>query len=220
MDNKQLQDLIEKDEAKPDISAKLFLLKTLMWVPVCFVCWYLLATVFSFPAIKLSDLLLPWILPGVFEGVEQLGYTVNVVTDLDVTAANGQVGQVIFDFNALKYGYGFPLVLAMMLATPYSIFNKLDDITYGLMLTVLTQAWGIIFESLVILLVKTGSDITNQVVGILPFTSNEFFLNFIALGYQLGALVLPALVPIAFWIIRHPSLLEAMAAVPKSEKGS
>ena len=144
------------------------------------------------------------------EGVEQNGYIVDIVTQLKVQA-QGQTGQFVFEFNALKYGYGFPLILAMMLATPYSIYSKLDDITYGLIVVVLAQAWGIIFEAMTGLLLKTGQEITSQAHAILPYTQNEFFLNFIALGYQLGFLILPAIVPIAFWIMRHQGLLERLA---------
>lgn len=211
MHESQLREMMAEETAQPDISAKQFLLKTLLWLPVCFVGWYWAASLFSWPAIQLSDLLLPLMLPGVMEGVEQNGYMVDIVTQLNVQAANGQTGQFVFEFNALKYGYGFPLILAMMLATPYSLYSKLDDITYGLGVVVLAQAWGIIFEALSSLLLKTGNEITAQVDALLPYTNSEFFLNFVALGYQLGFLILPAIVPIVFWIMRHKGLLERLA---------
>lgn len=213
MHEEQLRQLLaeEEQQAKPDISAKPFLLKTLLWLPVCFAVWYALAALFSSPAIWLSDLVLPWILPGVMVGVEQLGYMVDIVTDLSVQAANGQTGQLVFSFNALKYGYGLPLLAAMILATPYSLYNKLDDITYGVILVILAQAWGIIFEALTTLLLKFGPEVTSQVHTLLPWTNNELFLNFIGLGYQMGFLILPALVPIVFWIMRHDGLLERLA---------
>ena len=211
MHEAQLRKMMEEEQAEPDISAKAFLLKTLFWLPVCFIGWYLLAALFSFPAIWLSDLVLPLLMPDVMEGVEQNGYLVDIVTHLNIQAANGQTGQFAFEFNALKYGYGFPLILAMMLATPYAFYQKLDDITYGLVVVVLTQSWGIIFEALSSLLLKTGTDITIQVVNVLPWTQSDFFLNFTALGYQLGFLILPAVVPIAFWIMRHKGLLERLA---------
>ena len=210
MHEDQLREMLAEENAQPDVSAKQFLLKTLLWLPVCFVGWYWAAGLFSFPAIWLSDLLLPWILPGVMEGVEQNGYIVDIVTQLTVQA-NGQTGQFVFEFNALKYGYGFPLILAMMLATPYSIYNKLDDITYGLGVVVLAQTWGICFEALSSLLLKTGNEITTQVHTLLPFTDSDLFLNGVALGYQLGFLILPAIVPIVFWIMRHQGLLERLA---------
>ncbi|MEZ5537806.1 MAG: exosortase H-associated membrane protein [Thiolinea sp.] len=211
MHEAQLRQMLENEQAEPDISAKQFLLKTLLWLPVCFIGWYLLAALFSFPAIRLSDLLLPLIMPGVMEGVEQQGYMVDIITQLNIQASNGQIGQFAFGMNALKYGYGFPLILAMMLATPYSFYNKLDDMTYGLIVVVLAQTWGIMFEALSSLMLKTGTDITNQVTNILPWTQSDFFLNFVALGYQLGFLILPAVVPIAFWIMRHKGLLERLA---------
>jgi len=192
------------------ISAKQFLLKTLLWLPVCFVVWYWAAWVFSFPAIFLSDLLLPLVMPGVMEGIEQQGYLVDIVTRLEVSA-NGQTGDMIFSFNSLKYGYGFPLIIAMMLATPYAIFDKLDDMTYGLIVVIFAQTWGICFEAISTLLLKMGPEITSQAHQILSFTENGTFLNFIALAYQLGFLVLPAMVPIIFWIMRHQNLLEKLA---------
>ncbi|HPE61214.1 MAG TPA: hypothetical protein PLB10_12835 [Thiolinea sp.] len=211
MHEAQLRQLLDDEQAEPDISASQFLLKTLLWLPFCFTGWYFLAALFSFPAIWLSDLLLPLILPDVISGVEQHGYMADVVTNLNVQAANGRTGQFVFSFNALKYGYGFPLILAMMLATPYSLYNKLDDISYGLLVVVLAQAWGIVFEALSSLLLKTGNEITTQVHNLLPWAQNDFFINFTALGYQLGFLILPAVVPIAFWIMRHKGLLERLA---------
>lgn len=211
MHEAQFREMLAKETAQPDISASQFLLKTLLWLPICFIGWYWAAGLFSFPAIFLSDLLLPLILP-VIEGVEQQQrYLVDIVTTLEIKTIDGKIGQFVFEFNALKYGYGFPLILAMMLATPYSIYSKLDDITYGLIVVVMAQAWGICFEAMSSLLLKTGHDITSQIHTILPYTQHEFFLNFVALGYQLGFLILPAIVPITFWIIRHKGLLERLA---------
>ena len=211
MHEAQLREMMEQDNKVPDISAKEFLLKTMMWMPVTFFVWYMAAAIFSFPAIFLSDLILPLIMPGVIEGVEQQGYWVDIVTQLNVTAANGQTGQFVFSLNALKYGYGFPLILSMMLATPESIYNKLDNITYGLLVVISAQTWGICFEVLSSLLLKTGQEITSQVEAILSYVSSDIFINFIALGYQLGFLILPAIVPIAFWVLRHQGLLERLA---------
>ncbi|PIE01100.1 MAG: hypothetical protein CSA79_01390, partial [Thiothrix nivea] len=124
MHEAQLREIMEQEgkDQTPDISAKEFLLKTMVWIPVTFFVWYMAAAVFSFPAIFLSDLILPLLMPGVIEGVDQQGYWVDIVTQLNVQATNGQTGQFVFSFNALKYGYGFPLILAMMLATPKTIY--------------------------------------------------------------------------------------------------
>lgn len=202
---------MEDGHAGEGISAQQFLLKTLLWLPACFAAWYGLAGLFSFPAIWLSDLLLPLALPSVIDGVEQQGYWVDIITQLKVQATNDQTGQFVFSFNALKYGYGFPLLLAMMLATPYSPYEKLDDITYGLLVVVLAQTWGIVFEALSSLLLKADIGVATQAHALLPWTQGDIFLNLVALGYQLGFLILPAVVPIAFWIMRHQGLLERLA---------
>ncbi|PIE00701.1 MAG: hypothetical protein CSA79_02555, partial [Thiothrix nivea] len=125
-------------------------------------------------------------------------------------------GQFVFSFNALKYGYGFPLILAMMLATPKTIYSKLDDMTYGLLVVTGAQTWGICFEALSSLLLKTGSGITDQVETILSYASSSLFLNFVALGYQLGFLILPGIIPVAFWVLRHQGLLERLAKPGKA----
>ena len=202
--------LNEEKSVTPDLSVRQFVLRTLAWVPVTFVCWYLAAALFSWPAITLSDFILPLIFPGVIEGVEQQGYLVDVVTTLDVMQ-NGRGGQIVLDFNALKYGYGLPLILAMMFATPYSLYDKLDNITYGLGLVILAQTWGIVFEALSILMLKTGPEVTGQVTAILPWAGNRIFLDGVALSYQLGSLILPAVVPIVFWIIRHQEFLDHLS---------
>ena len=215
MHEAQLRQMMEQEEKTPELSAKQFLIKTFIWLPFTFFGWYMLAALFSLPAIFLSDLILPLIMPGVISGVEQQGYWVDIVTPLNVIAQNGQTGDFVFSFNALKYGYGFPLILAMMLATPYSIYNKLDNITYGLIVVVLAQTWGICFEALSSLLLKTGKEIGDQVAQILPYTANDLFLNIIAIGYQLGFLILPAIVPIAFWVIRHQPFLDQLSTRKK-----
>lgn len=197
-------------EGSVDLSVRQFVLRTLGWVPATFICWYMAAAIFSLPAIALSDLILPLIFPGVMEGVEQQGYMVDVVTSLDVIQ-NGQTGQIILDFNALKYGYGLPLILAMMFATPYSLFDKLDNITYGIVVVILAQTWGIVFEALTILMLKTGPQVTEQVVAILPWAESPIFLNGVALAYQLGSLILPAVVPVVFWIVRHQKFLDNLS---------
>lgn len=198
---------MESIDKSPDISVKRFLLLTLIWMPITFFIWAGLGNWFTFPAAFLADKILPLMMPGVIEGVEQQGVRVDIMTTLVITA-NDQTGQFVPTFNALKYGYGIPLILAMVLAVPYSIYDKLDNIIYGVSLAFLTQAWGVCFETLAFLLLKTGPDIRLQIQNLLTYADNDWFLNFIALGYQLGYLILPAIVPIAFWVLRHQSFLE------------
>lgn len=202
-----LQQILAEETDNLDLSVKQFLLKTLIWLPVTFFFWYMAAVAFSFFPIFFSDLILPLVMPGVIVGAEQQSYLVEIITTFEQSAANGQVGEIFLTLNVLKYGYGFPLILAMMMATPESIFDKLDNITYGFLLIVLVQTWGICFEAMTTLLLKMGIDKTTQIGEIIPYTSSDLFLNLLGLGYQLGFLILPAIVPIAFWVLRHQSLL-------------
>jgi hypothetical protein len=198
-------------EVKP-FTVTFFLIKTIFWLIPAFFFWYIGAKIFCYPAIFLSDTLLPHILPSIVSGLSHLqSGGADVITNLQLKAPDGRSGQLIFSVNTLKYAYGFPLLFAMTMATNRTSYEKMDTLTYGFIIIVFAQTWSICFEVMSTVLLKASGDHFDQITQVLPFYSESFVLNSIALGYQLGFLILPAVVPIIFWVFQHQSFLKMIA---------
>lgn len=194
-----------KASARP--SARLFLLKALLWLPLCFAVWYLLASVLVWPVLVLSSFLLETLFPYAVETLEQQGYLFDVVTVFDTPAetAGGKVGQVVFTINALKYAYGVPLLLAMLLAVPERISHTVKSFVIGFGILILTQVWGVCFEILIALVFKLGPDIAEQM------RTSTVGRELMALGYQLGYLILPAVTPLLIWLATQRRFIAELA---------
>jgi len=66
------------------------------------------------------------------------------------------------------------------------------------------QTWGVVFQSLKILAFDFGEQ-TRGVI--LAHGINE---TLIAIGYQLGSLILPALAPVVVWVLTNRPLVEQL----------
>jgi len=99
----------------------------------------------------------------------------------------------------------------MTLATNRTLYAKMDTLTYGFIIIILAQTWSICFETLTTLLLQSSPEHHDFILQKLPIYDNEFALNGIGLGYQLGFLILPAVVPIIFWVFQHESFLKQIS---------
>ena len=108
-----------------------FLLRTLLWLAPLFVLWYVLAPLLLMPVVGWTHFALSHLFPHAIAAVEQQGTAVDIVTRFvmaapaDGSAPPGARGQVVFAINALKYAYGWPLLLALTLAAPTAMGEKL-----------------------------------------------------------------------------------------------
>jgi hypothetical protein len=95
--------------------------------------------------------------------------------------------------------------------------RKAAILLVGYLAVTLVQIWGVVFQSLKMMAFNFGGsahDIVNQ-AGVSDTT--------IALGYQLGTLIFPALAPIFVWVLMNRPLVEQfvgwdVAAVVKRKK--
>lgn len=189
-----------------------FLGKIILWLIPAFFFWFITAAIICFPAIFIANLILPYLMPSIVSGLEQQRYLVDVITELTVKNAMGEEGILVFEINALKYAYGFPLFYALTMATTTSIYAKLDTLTYGFIVIIFAQTWSICFEVISSLLLKMGGENFDQITQALPFYSDSWVLTGVALAYQLGFLILPAIIPIAYWVLRHQSFFEQISS--------
>lgn len=168
----------------------LFLLKAIAWYIAWLFAWYQFGSAVTWPASLLAKAVVSVSFPDWAEGVEQAGFTLTLLTNLQAAGMagvpHGQIALLSPEVAFLKYGYGLPLLIALLVASDAKrMFSK---IAVGTVILLPFQVWGVCFDWLK----QVGID-----AGIAPFS--PFARELIAFGYQFGYLVLPALMPVVLW---------------------
>ncbi len=178
----------------------LFLLKAIAWFLACLFVWYQLGNVVTLPVALLAKATVASVFPAWAEGVEKAGTTLVLLTGLEVTGVAGtpagQVAVLTPEVEFMKYGYGLPLLIALLLAS--NARGLLAKAALGAVALLPFQVWGVCFDWLKQVAIDTGAA---------PFSATAREL--IAFGYQFGYLVLPALVPVMLWVAMDRRFLSA-----------
>jgi len=177
-----------------------FLLRTFLWLPPCFAAWYFSAQPHGAVAGRVALLIVDQLRPRLVPTLERSGVDLVFVTTLEVHPAPGVTGMLLPQVNPLIYTYGLALFVALMLATR----AKWWKLFAGIFLLLPFQGWGIALDFLVQVAVMLGPEVSAQ-VGLLGWRREA-----IALGYQVGTLILPALVPVALWALFSAAFIEGM----------
>ena len=199
------------------ISIKGFFLKIVVFFPLVFIAWYFLTPAIVYVISFLSKAILLQITNGNVIDVQQQGHVLHIITRFAAEKTNDvNKGQLVFVINAMKYGYGIALFLAMLLATPDKLSNKFQNFYIGLLVLIIVQVWGVTFDTLQTLVFKLGRGI-GETMG-----TTEFSREVIALCYQLGYLILPAVTPVILWFSMYQDqvikLAPKFAQVKKKKK--
>ena len=169
----------------------LFLLKAIAWFLACLLVWYQLGSLVTLPVGLLAKATVASVFPAWAEGVEKTGTMLVLLTGLEVTGVAGvpagQIAVLSPEVNFMKYGFGLPLLIALLLAS--NARGLIAKSVLGALALLPFQVWGVCFDWLK----QAGID-----TGVAPFT--PMGRELIALGYQFGYLVLPALVPVMLWV--------------------
>lgn len=167
-------------------------LRTLAWLVPMLGIWYAARNwVVKLPAM-IADWAMGLFFPRWVEGTVLDGTVQSLLTTIAVPHASGRLALVSPEAHILSYCYGVPLLFALFLAArARGLWWKLPG---GLLALAPFQAWGVCFSWLVTIAVNT-SDATATVT---RFTQTDVTL--IGLGYQLGYLLFPAMVPILLWV--------------------
>lgn len=166
-----------------------FILRALLWLPACFAVWYLSAPWHASLAGLLARLVLGVYHDGLVTAIEQPGLNLAFVTNLVVHPVPGQDAILVPEVNPLLYTYGLPFFAALMLATRSRVWM----LAAGACALLPFQAWGIAFDFLVQVGMKLGPEVATQ-AGVTGWQREA-----VAIGYQLGTLILPSLVPVLLW---------------------
>ena len=192
---------IEATAAKSPVR-DLFLLSAL-WMPLGFFFWFKVSTLLVLPVARLSSWLLERNLGDQFYELLQNSYLLEIATNIPLNEkVQGRLAALSFDVNPMIYGYGIPVLFGLIMATPASWKKRFIDLFGGYGILVLIQTWGVFWE------VQKNLEFTFPGTAAAAATASDLSPTLIALCYQLGYLILPAVVPIAWWILRNRAFLE------------
>lgn len=182
-----------------------FVLSALLWLPACFLLWVVFDGVVVWPAATIAGWVLPALAPQAIGELIQLGALVEVETRL-MTPANqaGQIGVLVLEVRPLIYAWCLPLFAGLVMATPLERRERAIELAIGLPLLWLVVAWGTVFDVLKMLAFDAGP------LGAAAMQQAGFGADAIALGYQFGYLILPAVMPVALWVVLNRAFLEEL----------
>jgi hypothetical protein len=176
-----------------------FVLRTFLWLPPCFAAWYFSAQYHAAVAGELARLWVNQFKSGIVSALEQQGPDLVFVTTIEVHPAPGQTALLLLDVNSLLYTYGLGFFLALMLASRARWWK----ILVGAVVLLPFQSWGIAFDFLVQVGVNLGPDVAAQ-AGLSGWRAEV-----IALGYQIGSLIFPSLIPVVLWAFSSRMFIES-----------
>ncbi|NDY94961.1 exosortase H-associated membrane protein [Wenzhouxiangella limi] len=181
---------------------EMFLLAAL-YLPLGFFLWFFAASLLMFPTARLADLLLTGFFGDIFERVVQLGFQLEVQTAVILEReVDGRMAAVNLYVNPMIYAWGMALLFGLIMATPLSVKRRLFQMTIGFVVVTLVTTWGVFWETLTDLAFRSSPEAGAAAAGL------GLDMNLIALCYQLGYLMLPAVVPIATWILMNRAFIE------------
>lgn len=185
-----------------------FILKVFFWLPICYWVWFNASDFTTWVAADLIEKIFISNLPDQISGIEQQGYVLDVITKLspppqDVPA--GKIGEIIFSVNTLNYNFGLPLCAALILSSPGNIILICRNILFSIIILLLIQLWGISFNILKTVFLEISPQLHYQL------SLSQWHVDAIALGYQLGSLILPAVTPLVIWLALYRKFIVTIA---------
>ena len=179
-----------------------FVVRVLVWLPVAFLVWYVIAPVLVWPAALIVKAISYSGLADLVVGVEQSHATLTFLTSLRPGTGAARAARVTVDVNMLLYAFGLPLYAALVLAARAPRWPRLLAVGYVALTPFV--AWGTLADFLKNVAITAGPLITSQT----EFAGWQ--REVIAFSYQLGALILPTVAPAVLWIVTHDAFLERL----------
>ncbi|MDT8410460.1 MAG: exosortase H-associated membrane protein [Wenzhouxiangellaceae bacterium] len=175
----------------------------LFYLPLGFFLWFYLASALMWLPARLLDWVLTTFFPDLFERVVQLGFHFEIQTLIQLERrVEGQVALLNNDINPMIYAWGMALLFGLTMATPMKAARRALQIFIGYLVVSLVTVWGAFWETWTDLAFKLGPEAARAVA------ESSLSPTMIALFYQLGYLMLPAVVPLATWILMNRPFLE------------
>ncbi len=176
-----------------------------MWMLFGFMLWFYLSAFHGAPARMMAEAVLSNILGDSFRQIivePNQNFLFQVETNIQYVFKDGTQEALGFIVNPLVYSYGLPLLFGLVMGSDVSWLRKFVIMLIGYSTITLVQVWGVVFQSLKMLAFNFGEQ--SHVFVTQAGVSDDA----IALGYQLGTLILPALIPIFVWVLTNRPLVE------------
>lgn len=186
-----------------------FMFGVLFFFPLTFFLWYASATYHLAPITLITGKLMSIIVPDALMWLRLDGHMLvlasNFGHDSSGMIISPPVGDDVlgFQLNPLIYSYSLPLLAALILATPSP--HKWSKLLWGILLILPTEIFSMTFSILKTLTFDVGAAFQIQ-QNISPTGA-----DFIALGYQVGTLLLPMIAPLIIWVALNRDFLLHLA---------
>ena len=180
-----------------------FFLRTLIALVPALALWYWARESVVRPAAWLSERAMLYFFPGWVYEAELDGTILSLLTTIRITDASGRIGELSPEVDVLMYCYGLPMLAALILGAKAR--GWWWKIPFGALVLIPFQAWGVCMHWLVQVGVHFGP------VSVTTTGFSSFQINAFALGYQLGYLILPTLVPVLLWLALERRFLTTVA---------
>lgn len=191
-----------------------FMLGVVILLPLTFLVWYFTAAVHLAPVTLLTSVLLDWITPDALLWLKLDGHMLVLASSFGRDASGAVVSPPVgddvlgFHLNPLVYSYSLPLLAALILATPGK--ERGLKLVWGLLLLLPVELFSMVFHVLKTLTFEVGAAFQLQ-QGLAQGS-----IDLIALGYQVGTLLLPMIAPLIIWVALSRDFLTQLA--PQLEK--
>jgi hypothetical protein len=193
--------LAKTGSSKNNADVLFFLGRVLLWMPVSFALWY-----FVVPGILLlTATIVDWILTTfaghAIEAIKPNGRTIQVLSQFE---------GYNFNIQAMSYAYSFPFFLALVLASPDTILGKIKKYAVAIIPLFLIVIWGVGFDAISVLAFRSSTEVAQQL------NTTPTIRLILSLGYQMGKLIIPPLVPVVLWLYLYRDYAHKL--VPKLVK--
>jgi hypothetical protein len=200
-----MTDDIKQNKDAEELKLSEMLILASLWMLFGFMLWFYLSAFHGAPARMAADAILSHLLGSDFYRIvvePNQHFLFQVETTIQFTFRDGTTEALGFIVNPLVYSYGLPLLFGLVMGTDVSWLRKLTIMLIGYLVITLVQIWGVVFQSLKMLAFNFGAQ-THDII-----LNHGISDSAIALGYQLGTLILPALAPIFVWVLSNRPLVE------------
>ena len=208
---------VEPEEINEELKLSELLILAVLWMLLGFMLWFYLSAFHGFPVRIAVDAILGQILGSHFHQVvvePNQHFLFQVETTIPFTFRDGTTEALGFIVNPLVYSYGLPLLFGLVMGSDVSWLRKGMILLVGYATITVVQIWGVVWQSLKMLAFNFGAQ-THQIVQEAGVSDSA-----IALGYQLGTLILPALAPIFVWVLMNRPLVEQFVGWQAEQLGN
>jgi hypothetical protein len=176
-----------------------------LWMLFGFMMWFYLSAFHVIPARVLSGVILGQALGQDFVQIvaeANRHYLYQVETRIPFVFPDGTTEALGFIVNPLIFSYGLPLLFGLVMGSGVTWARKAGTLLLGYVVITAVQVWGVVWQSLKMLAFNFGEQ-THAIV-----YAHGIPDSLIAICYQVGTLILPALAPVLVWILANRALVE------------